>query len=342
MKNLRYLLVLIVTLNVAAQTVTNRNSQIEEIADKIETYYIFENIGNQLSEKLKVEIKNKTFDNLSNQEFANSLSSYLKKNGNDLHFALLYRPTLTQNKESIDEKELLKKYDAINRQFNYGFEKVKRLDGNIGYIKYTGFPEGNKNAQKTLDATMNFVSNTNALIIDLRNNRGGDAKMEKLFLSYFFKNSVKLETIYTRYNNKTKTSYTNKNVRGAKYLNKPIYILVNNTTISAAEGFTYNLQQQQKAIAIGEKTYGAANPVKVFFIDNTYQLLIPISIGKNSITQTNWEHKGIDIDVKIDQEKALIKAHILALEKLIDSKINMELTTNELIEKIRELKIELK
>ncbi len=231
----------------------------------------------------------------------------------------------------------MKKYDSINRQWNYGFEKITRLDGNIGYIEYTGFPEGNKSAQQILDAAMNFVSNTNALIIDLRNNQGGDGKMVELFLSYFFAKKIKLSESYTRYNHKTTQSYTMQKVNGKKYLNKPIYILVNNKTISAAEALAYNLQQNKIAKVIGDKTYGAANPVKVFFIGNKYHLFIPISSEKNTITNTNWEHIGIDADIKISSEKALIKAQIIALENLLKSNIKMELTENDIKEKILKL-----
>jgi C-terminal processing protease CtpA/Prc len=216
-----------------------------------------------------------------------------------------------------------------------------RLDGNIGYIEYTGFPEGNKSAQEILDATMNFVSNTNALIIDLRNNRGGDGKMVKLFMSYFFDNKIKLSEMYTRYNNKTQENYTFKKVNGKKYLDKPVYLLVNKTTISAAEALAYNLQQNKIAKVIGDKTYGAANPIKMFFIDKKYHLFIPITIEKNSVTKTNWEHKGIVADVKIDSEKALIKAEILALENLLKSYTKTELTENEIKEKILKLEEQL-
>jgi C-terminal processing protease CtpA/Prc len=323
-----------------AQDFTERNKQILEIADKINEYYIFEDVANQLSKKLKSEIDLKTFDNLTDAEFAKSLSSYLTKNGNDLHFNVLYRPGKEEEK-AVNEKELLKKYDAINKQWNYGFDKVMRLDGNIGYIEYTGFPEGNKSAQQILAATMNFVSNTNALIIDLRNNRGGDGKMVRLFLSYFFNERIKLSEIYTRYNNKTEEKYTYKKVNGKKYLDKPVYLLVNNNTISAAEALAYNLQQNKMAKVIGDKTYGAANPVKVFFIGKKYQLFIPISVEKNAVTKTNWEHTGINVDEKVNSEKALIKAQIIALENLLKSNTKTELTENEIKEKILKLEKQL-
>ncbi|WP_316826298.1 S41 family peptidase [Pedobacter miscanthi] len=323
-----------------AQDFTERNKQILEIADKINEYYIFEDVANQLSKKLKSEIDLKTFDNFTDVEFAKSLSKYLTKNGNDLHFNVLYRPGKEEEK-AVNEKELLKKYDAINKQWNYGFDKVMRLDGNIGYIEYTGFPEGNKSAQQILDATMNFVSNTNALIIDLRNNRGGDGKMVRLFLSYFFNERIKLSTIYTRYNHKTEEKYTYKKVNGKKYLDKPVYLLVNNNTISAAEALAYNLQQNKIAKVIGDKTYGAANPVKVFFIGKKYQLFIPISVEKNAVTKTNWEHTGIHVDEKVNAEKALIKAQIIALENLLKSNTKTELTESETKEKILKLEKQL-
>ncbi len=323
-----------------AQDFTERNKQISEIADKINEYYIFEDVANQLSKKLKSEIDLKTFDNLTDAEFAKSLSKYLTKNGNDLHFNVLYRPGKEEEK-AVNEKELLKKYDAINKQWNYGFDKVMRLDGNIGYIEYTGFPEGNKSAEQILVATMNFVSNTNALIIDLRNNRGGDGKMVRLFLSYFFNERIKLSEIYTRYNNKTEEKYTYKKVNGKKYLDKPVYLLVNSNTISAAEALAYNLQQNKIAKVIGDKTYGAANPVKVFFIGKKYQLFIPISVEKNAVTKTNWEHTGINVDEKVNSEKALIKAQIIALENLLKSNTKTELTENEIKEKILKLEKQL-
>ncbi len=340
MKSLFHLLFIYVVIcfNVRAQAqdLTERNKQILEISENIKKYYIFEDVAHLLSEKLKSEIELKTFDNLTDKEFAKSLSSYLTKNGNDLHFNVLYRPG-QEEKKSVNEKELLQEYDAINKQWNYGFEKVARLDGNIGYIEYTGFPEGNKSAQQILDATMNFVSNTNALIIDLRNNQGGDGKMVELFLSYFFDKKLKLSETYTRYNNTTISSYTSQKVNGKKYLDKPVYILVNNKTISAAEALAYNLQQNKIAKIIGDKTYGAANPVKAFFIGNKYHLFIPISIEKNAITNTNWEHTGIDADIKISTEKALIKAQIIALENLLKSNTKTELTENEIREKILKL-----
>ena len=340
MKIKKGLLLLVIMLSYSCnksigQVSDERSKQLVEIAEKINKFYVFEDTAIALSKKIIFEIENKAFENLSDQEFADSLSSYLAKNGNDLHFNVLYRPNFEE--KPVNEKEILKQHDKINRQWNYGFEKVQRLDGNIGYIEYTGFPEGNKNAIEILDAAMNFISNTNALIIDLRNNRGGDGKMVVEFLSYFFNDKIMLSERYTRYNDSISKSYTKQKVGGKKYLNKPIYILVNNKTISAAEGLAYNLQQLKLASIIGDSTYGAANPVQVFYIDNKFHVFIPVSVEKNGVTGTNWEHLGIVPDIKIKSEKALNKAHFIALENLLKSKIKTELTSEEIKEKLNSI-----
>ena len=235
-------------------------------------------------------------------------------------------------------KEILKRYDAINRQRNYGFEKVQRLEGNVGYIQYTGFPPENKTAKETLAATMNFVANTNALILDLRDNNGGDSETTATFLSYFFEKRTKLSQSYTRYKDKYESTFTKKKVDGRKYLNKPIYILVGPKTISAAEALAYYLQQNNKAIVIGEKTYGAANPVEVFSIDNLFHLFIPVTESKEINSQENWEHKGVHLDEYIEVDKALFKAQLLVLEKLLKDNVKTELTKEELHEIIKNLK----
>ena len=56
---------------------------------------------------------------------------------------------------------------------NYGFKKVERLPGNIGYIDFTNFASP-KYSKETVTAVMKFVENCDALIFDLRQNGGGD------------------------------------------------------------------------------------------------------------------------------------------------------------------------
>ncbi|WHO94453.1 hypothetical protein [Xanthomonas campestris] len=56
---------------------------------------------------------------------------------------------------------------------NFAFDKVQRLPGNIGYEKFRLFAYPYLAAATASSAT-DFVANTDALIIDLRDNGGGD------------------------------------------------------------------------------------------------------------------------------------------------------------------------
>ena len=60
---------------------------------------------------------------------------------------------------------------AAERRGNYGFQRVERLDGNVGYIELRGF-SGSPDAGPTAVAAMNFVAGTDALMFDLRANGG--------------------------------------------------------------------------------------------------------------------------------------------------------------------------
>ena len=62
---------------------------------------------------------------------------------------------------------------------NFGFEKVERLEGNVGYLDLRGFHRAEVGGD-TAAAAMNFLANTDALIIDLRKNGGGAPDMVAL------------------------------------------------------------------------------------------------------------------------------------------------------------------
>jgi Peptidase family S41 len=65
---------------------------------------------------------------------------------------------------------------AGRERFNYGFNKVERLQGNVGYLEIGSFAnldEGKDTASTFLSALANFDS----IIVDLRQNGGGNTPM---------------------------------------------------------------------------------------------------------------------------------------------------------------------
>jgi len=54
---------------------------------------------------------------------------------------------------------------------NYGVRRVERLEGDVGYLDLTLVADASAGA-RTIAAAMELIANTDALIIDLRSNRG--------------------------------------------------------------------------------------------------------------------------------------------------------------------------
>ncbi len=249
---------------------------------------------------------------------SDTLTRHLRELSNDEHLGTIFSVEPIPNEESkpptLEEKE---KFRRFARSTNYGFEKLERLPGNIGYMELNGFIRAEWGAETAI-AAMNFLANTDALIIDLRYNGGGEPGLIQLISSYFFEKPIHLNTLYWREGNKMQQFWTLPYVPGEKYLNKPIYILTSKNTFSAAEDFAYNLQASKRVIIIGNKTKGGANAGRAFRINEHFEIYIPIGKAINPITGKNWEG-GIIPDIEVGSKEALRKAHVVALQNLINN-----------------------
>jgi C-terminal processing protease CtpA/Prc len=209
------------------------------------------------------------------------------------------------------------------KKTNYGFEEAGRLRGNVGYLKLTGFAYPEQGGD-TVAGAMAFLANTDALIIDLRQNGGGTPGMVELFASYFFSGDapVHLNDISFRKEGSTEHDsvqwWTLPYVPGKRYVGKEVYILTSHSTPSAAEEFTYDLQVLKRATIVGETTWGGANPGDRRRMGDHFQAFIPNGRAINPITKTNWEGKGVEPDFKVPQEDALKTAQRMALQHLIE------------------------
>lgn len=306
-----------------------------DITEKVKSHYIDKETYKKVDSLFQSELKKGTFKDLNKKDFADLLTQKLRTTIKDEHFFVKYLENYMPEKQ-MSEKEKEKLNNEHNSLENFGFETVQRLPGNIGYINFKGFasPEA---SEKTLAAAMNFVANTHSLIIDLRENGGGENGMVLLFCSYFFDKKTDLYTTYFRHNNKTVLNSTQPEVSGEKYLHKKIYILTSKKTFSAGEAVAYFLQQYKLAEVIGEKTGGAANPVDHFIIQNQYLLLVPTGKITSLINQKNWEHIGENPNQEVKSDDALRVAQIKIFKNIVLTETKTELTIPEIKNLINKL-----
>jgi C-terminal processing protease CtpA/Prc len=201
---------------------------------------------------------------------------------------------------------------------NYGMKRAEVLDGNVGHLQITAFYRADEGTE-TLETAMKFVSHTDALILDLRNNGGGSPDTAIQLLSYFFKQpNLPPLSIIPRF--WEPTVYTTQ-VAGVAYRNEswPVYVLVSGSSWSAGEAVPFILQERHRATILGEKTAGAANPAGPWPINSYLSITIPFGHIKTAVKETNWEGTGVIPDTEVLPDKAFLVAYADAIQKLIDS-----------------------
>jgi len=299
-----------------------------EIAKKVgkmlTSNYIFPETAKKMEEHLNTQLKEGKYEKIDNKEdFARALTNDLRKISKDRHIRVTYDPAAVKrirasNSKSKEEREKEQKAQIEReRQRNFGFRRLEIMEGNIGYLDLTGF-SGLDQAAETIIAAMNFLANSNAVIIDLRDNGGGSPFTIQIISSYFLEEYTYLNSFKWRGEDIIKQFWTLRYVPGKKMYDTDLYILTSSRTFSAAEEFTYNLKNLKRATIVGETTGGGAHPGGSRIVNDDFLVWVPSGRAINPITKTNWEGKGIVPHISVPRNNALDKALYTALEKLIE------------------------
>jgi hypothetical protein len=282
--------------------------------------YVFPETARKMDAAIRARIENKEYESITSaKELARTLTDHLQAVSKDKHLRVFYThdPVPEPPKDDVPPPAMRERMRAQGEALNYGFEKVDRLEGNVGYIVLRGFHPAEFGGE-TAAAAMNLVANADALIIDIRKNGGGAPSMVALICSYLFgPEPVHLNDLYHRPDDSTHQWWTLPHVPGRRFEGKPVYVLTSRRTFSAAEEFAYNLKNLKRATLVGETTGGGAHPGGVRRITANFALFVPTGRAINPISKTNWEGTGVEPDVAVPAELALKTAHLAALTECI-------------------------
>jgi C-terminal processing protease CtpA/Prc len=232
----------------------------------------------------------------------------------DKHVAVFYEPAPTVPPEAatrpLEPRERL----------NFGFGKLKRLRGNVGYLELVNFSDLRQQSAETASALLSTLANFDAIILDLRRNGGGHDPMMAFVATYFFDTTpVHLNDIYWRDTNETSQFWTMAFVPGRRSARQPLYILTSASTFSSAEDFAYSLQNLKRALVVGETTGGGAHSSRgPQRLTPSFTAIIPVGRSISPITKTNWEGTGVTPDIKSSAKLSLGVAHMHALKALLE------------------------
>lgn len=297
-----------------------KKDTLAQLSSSMKERYVFPELAEKAARALEVNQKLAKYDSIkTGADFAKQLTMDLNEICKDAHLRVRYSADVLPVRADRNEPsaEEIKRYKRNVQLGNAQFEKVERLLGNVGYIQFFGFNDGAE-MERPCRAAFDFLADTDALIIDIRNNGGGSPDGVRHICSYLFgEKPVHLNDLYFREGNQTTEFWTLKNVPGKRYVGKDVYILISKRTGSAAEEFAYNLKNLKRATLLGENTWGGANPGGVIRLNDHFSAFIPAGRAINPYTKTNWEGTGVDPDVRIDPKDALKAAQVMAVEKLL-------------------------
>ncbi len=305
MKNILILTIsLVIGSNCYGQNIISTDKQkaiINKVSSEINKLYFNGTAAKSVSDTLAI-IKTQIKTESTSDNFANKLNSILLNKTNDNHLKIYFDPAKFES--YVENRETKRKYEyEVAKKINFGFTKVEILEGNVGYIeiiKFSGFiAEG---SAPKINSAMNMVENTTALIIDLRKNGGGDGRVGDILATYFYpeENEIYYDSI-----SRTEKYKVLPFVQGKRYLNRPVYILTGFDTFSAAEGFCKFMQQNKKAIIVGEKTKGGGSSGSSVPLLEGFLCFIPTSFGSAD------KEASVTPDYKTEDKNALNYAKYL-------------------------------
>jgi retinol-binding protein 3 len=292
---------------------------IDSVTTALDSFYVFPAKAKAMDKLAHDQYRKGAYKGITSANaFIQKLSTDLFAVCNDKHFGIRFQPPQggpRPSHDSLSQTEIEAQLAQLRRE-NFGFQRLERLEGNVGYLDLRSFADARWGGA-TAVAAMGFLANCDAIIIDLRQNGGGEPSMIQLLTSYFFDEPRHINSFYVRFRDTVDQFWTQAYVPGKKMPDVPLYILTSSYTFSAAEEFTYNLKNMKRATIIGENTGGGAHPVMDHYFENlSVMLRIPFGRAINPITGTNWEGTGIAPDIAVPQDKALTTAHMEALKKL--------------------------
>ena len=173
----------------------------------------------------------------------------------------------------------------------------KLVDNKVGYLRLRAF---NQNSSDQLKKEISKIEKNKKLvgyILDLRNNPGG-LLTQAIEISDLFLNDGEIVSTKGKKNRENRKFFARK---GDRIKGKPLIVLINNGSASAAEIVAGALQDQKRAVLLGETTFGKGSVQSIIPLKNKGALRLTISkyylpSGK-SISEV-----GVLPDIKIEEK----------------------------------------
>ena len=186
------------------------------------------------------------------------------------------------------------------------------LPGNIAYVALNSF-EG-EDAWQGFVSTYDSIADTDALILDVRRNGGGDSQYGWNILGYLtdtvFQTGASFSRLYSPLRRARGEGVVLESVgegtwspQGEQVYTKPVVVLTSGRTFSAAEDFAVAFDAMQRGTLIGETTGGSTGQPLVFSVPGG--IMARVCAKRDTYADgREWVGQGIAPDIEVHPKVA--------------------------------------
>jgi hypothetical protein len=301
----------------------------------IEENYVFPDVARKYAQTLRSHAARGDYDNLGTRgALAAALTKHVQAVHKDGHLKIFAGEGVQPQVMMMVPQAQQGPVEPLEPGPGKPIEEARWLAPGIAYIRFTIFPLD----PAVTAAAANFMkdhADARTVIFDVRTNKGGGMSQTVAMLPYLFDK----ETVLVRGDTRSSVieamggapnmppwvrlaSPSTEGVRTEDTFVKPhpserrlfdakVYVLTSNFTASAAEAFAFGLKTTGRATLIGERTTGGghfAPPGQR--VNDKFAAFVPIGRAYDPRTGKGWEGTGVQPDIKVPAEKALVEALI--------------------------------
>ena len=197
--------------------------------------------------------------------------------------------TIKRKNQSL-KKYTIKRAEIIIKAVSTKVPNQVKLAPEVGYIRLSSFIS--KNARDEFLTALSSMTDKKGYIIDLRSNPGGLLSNAIMISDMFIDGGVIVSTV-------DRDGYKDTTRASRRYItDKPIIVLINKGSASASEIFSGALKDNQRALIVGETSFGKGLVQEVNKLPNGAGMNITIQkyLTPNG---TDINKKGISPDVEV-------------------------------------------
>ena len=278
---------------------TTRQATVTTLATALRDRYVFPDVGAKAAAEITANLQAGRYDGyLSWAEFAERLTGDLSNVTHDKHLRVIARERPEMGLRAPPHSEA-------------GIVRADILVGGTGYIEVASFPPLSQ-FKPVADRAISALADSNALIIDVRRNTGGDPASVAYLVSFLLPSAqrIHINDVVSRVPGTadfTRQAFDSQ-ATPISFAGRRIFVLTSKDTFSGGEEFAYDVANLKAAIVVGEVTRGGANPTGTVPIGEDVMALVPYGRAENPITRTNWDGSGVRPQIAVASSGALAVA----------------------------------